>query len=94
MTQTNDRLVKVLLRQLEVYERHLQPGDAILVQPEIDIGAVTNPVRAEGYNWDEVDKCLRRMLAIGLIHSGSVRSLPGIGIYFGGICEKGRRISL
>jgi len=91
MTHTDDILVKTLLRQLVDYERQLRPGDAILVQPETDIGPTTNPVNAEGFNWDEVDRCLRRMLATGLIHSGSVKPLPGIGIYFGGITETGRQ---
>lgn len=90
MAEFPKELVKTLLLQLLDYQKLLAPGDVIIVQPLLDGMPVTNTVRAEGHNWDVIDRCLRWMLTSGLISSGSVETHPGIGIHFCRITEQGR----
>jgi hypothetical protein len=93
MSDQDNRLIRELLIILSNIEASLQPGDSVLVQPEIEGERVENAISVPGYNWSQIDSQLRSMCQRGLISSGSAQyDAPGIGIFFSCLTASGRRV--
>ena len=93
MPEQDNRLIRELLIILSNREASLQPGDSVLVQPEIEGERVENAISVPGYNWSQIDSQLRSMCQHGLISSGGARyDAPGIGVFFSCLTASGRRV--
>jgi hypothetical protein len=89
------KLAGLVLAQLAKREVGLESGASVLVQPAIPGMHVANPMALPGYNYEQIDVCLRSLAMNGYISTGHVPiDAASIGIYFGGITDTGRRMML
>jgi hypothetical protein len=83
--------MRAVLAQLERREA-LFLGASTAAQPYIEGMRVEHAIVVPGYDWVQIEDCLKFLASHNYVHTGGVMDELSIGIWFGGITSKGRAV--